>query len=251
MPTSTKLEWHMNVLLALLFFLVAVLYAAVGQGGGSGYLAVMGLVGLPAPAMKPTALALNVLVAAIGTWKYYRAGHFAMRLFWPFAVTSVPFAFLGGRLSLPGAAYQRVVGLILLYAAFRLGRRSDEKKPTSRRLAVVWPLLAGGAIGFLSGLVGVGGGIFLGPLLLLAGWATTRTTMSITAAFVLVNSAAGLMGYVTTAAAFPPALGWWLLVAAAGGWLGAEVGSRRLDPLMLNRLLALVLVVGGLRMLLS
>lgn len=240
----------MNVLLPLLFFLVAALYAAVGQGGGSGYLAVMGLVGLPPPAMKPTALVLNVLVAAIGTWKYVRAGHFAPRLFWPFAATSVPFAFLGGRLVLPGAAYQRLVGLILLYAAFRLGRRG-EKKPAPRRLPVAWPLLAGAAIGFLSGLVGVGGGIFLAPLLLLAGWATTRTTMSITAAFVLVNSAAGLAGYVTTAAAFPPTLGWWLLVAAVGGWLGAEFGSRRMDPLLLNRLLALVLVVGGLRMLLA
>ncbi len=241
----------MNVLLAILFFLVAALYAAVGQGGGSGYLAAMGLVGLPPPAMKPTALVLNVLVAGIGTWKYYRAGHFAPRLFWPFAVTSIPFAFLGGRLVLPGGAYQRLVGLILLYAALRLGRRGDEKTPARHRLPLVWPLLAGAAIGFLSGLVGVGGGIFLAPLLLLAGWATTRTTMSITAAFVLVNSAAGLMGYVTTAAAFPPALGWWLLVAAAGGWLGAEVGSRRLDPGMLHRLLALVLIVGGLRMLLG
>lgn len=241
----------MNVLLALLFFLVAVLYAAVGQGGGSGYLAAMGLAGLPPPAMKPTALVLNVLVAAIGTWKYYRAGHFAPRLFWPFAVTSVPFAFFGGRLALPGETYQRIVGLILIYAAFRLGRRSSEKKPASHRLPVIWPLLAGAAIGFLSGLIGIGGGIFLGPLLLLAGWATTRTTMSITAAFVLVNSAAGLVGYVTTAAVFPSELGWWLLVAAAGGWFGAEFGSRRLDPLLLNRLLALVLIVGGLRMLLA
>lgn len=241
----------MNVLLALLFFLVAVLYAAVGQGGGSGYLAVMGLAGLPPPAMKPTALVLNVLVAAIGTWKYYRAGHFAPRLFWPFAVTSVPFAFLGGRLVLPGAVYQRLVGVILLYAALRLGRSSSEGSPPPHPLPLAWPLLAGAAIGFLSGLVGIGGGIFLAPLLLLAGWATTLTTMSITAAFVLVNSAAGLLGYLTAAAAFPPALRWWLVAAAAGGWLGAEVGSRRLDPSLLKRLLALVLIVGGLHMLLG
>lgn len=246
-----KIGPEMDLLLALLFFLVAALYAAVGQGGGSGYLAAMGLVGLSPLAMKPTALVLNVLVAAIGTWKYYRAGHFALRLFWPFAITSIPFAFLGGRLLLPGSAYQRVVGLILLYAAFRLVRDNNRETTTPHRLPIIWPLFAGGAIGFLSGLVGVGGGIFLGPLLLLAGWATTRTTMSITAAFVLVNSAAGLLGYLTAAGAFPSALPWWLIVAGVGGWLGAEIGSRRLDPRMLNRLLALVLIVGGVRMLLG
>lgn len=241
----------MNVLLALLFFLVAALYAAVGQGGGSGYLAAMGLAGLSPLAMKPTALVLNVLVAAIGAWKYYRAGHFAPRLFWPFAIPSIPFAFLGGRLVLPGSAYQRLVGLILLYAAFRLLQGGGQETPAPRPLPIVWPLLAGAAIGFLSGLVGVGGGIFLGPLLLLAGWATTKTTMSITAAFVLVNSAAGLLGYLTAGGPFPSALRWWLVAAGAGGWLGAEIGSRRLDPGVLNRLLALVLIVGGVRMLLG
>ena len=241
----------MNVLLALLFFLVAMLYAAVGQGGGSGYLAAMGVLGLPPGAMKPTALTLNVLVAAIGTWRFYQAGHFVPRLFWPFAVTSVPFAFVGGRLSLPGVAYQRLVGVILLYAAFRLWRGGGESEGAPRRLSALWPLLAGAAIGFLSGLIGVGGGIFLGPLLLLTGWASTLTTMSITAAFVLVNSAAGLLGYLTTGSAFPAALGLWIVVATAGGWLGAEVGSQRLDPKVLNRLLALVLVVGGVRLLLA
>ena len=241
----------MNVLLALLFFVVAVLYAAVGQGGGSGYLAAMALAGLPPASMKPTALALNVLVAGISSWKFKRAGHFVPRLFWPFAATSVPFAFFGGRLVLPGTAYQRLVGVILLYAAFRLWRGRSTGKRAPRHLPVVWPLLAGAVIGFLSGLVGVGGGIFLGPLLLLSGWATTLTTMSITAAFVLVNSAAGLLGYLTAGAAFPPTVGWWMVVVAAGGWLGAEVGSQRLDPRVLNRLLALVLLLGGLRMLLS
>ncbi len=252
---STRIERvNADILLAGLFFVIAVLYGAVGLGGGSGYLAVMGIVGVPPEIMRPAALTLNILVASIGTWKYVRAGHFSSRIFWPVAAASIPFAFLGGRLSLPGNVYRPIVGLVLLYAAYRLWRSpsSNPSAPAIRAKLPIWiALIAGALIGLVAGLVGMGGGIFLGPLLLLAGWADTRQAMGITAAFVLVNSLAGLAGRLSSVPELPPSMLPWLLVVGVGGWLGAEYGSRRLDPLILRRLLALVLLAGGIRMFIS
>jgi uncharacterized membrane protein YfcA len=242
---------NVDVLLAVIFFLIATLYGAVGLGGGSGYLAAMSLVGVPPEIMRQTALTLNILVASIGTWKYVRAGHFSARLFWPVAAASIPFAFLGGRLSLPGEVYRPVVGAVLFYAAFRLWRSSTrtQSSPQVKKTLPIWiALIAGAAIGMVSGLVGMGGGIFLGPLLLLAGWADTRQAMGITAAFVLVNSLAGLAGRLSSVPELPPSILPWLLVVGIGGWLGAEYGSKRLNPLVLRRLLAVVLLAGAIRM---
>jgi uncharacterized membrane protein YfcA len=239
-----------DALLAVIFFLIATVYGAVGLGGGSGYLAAMGLVGVPPEIMRPTALTLNILVASIGTWKYVRAGHFSARLFWPIAAASIPFAFLGGRLSLPGELYRPIVGAILLYAAFRLWRSSIRRQssPQAETNLPIWiALTAGAVIGLVSGLVGMGGGIFLGPLLLLTGWAGTRQTMGITAAFVLVNSLAGLAGRLSSVPELPPNILPWLLVVGLGGWLGAEYGSKRLNPLVLRRLLSLLLLAGAIR----
>ena len=240
-----------DLLLAVIFFLIATLYGAVGLGGGSGYLAVMGLVGVPPEIMRLTALTLNILVASIGTWKYVRAGHFSARLFWPIAAASIPFAFLGGLLTLPGEFYRPLLGMALLYAAFRLWRSSTPKQSPTQvtpKLPIWIALLAGAAIGLVAGLVGMGGGILLGPLLLLTGWADTRQAMGITAAFVLVNSLAALAGRLTSVPQIPPSIFPWLLVVGIGGWLGAEYGSKRLNPLLLRRLLALVLLAGAVRM---
>ncbi len=240
-----------EILLAVIFFLIATLYGAVGLGGGSGYLAVMGIVGVPPEIMRPTALALNILVASIGTWKYVRAGHFSARLFWPIAAASIPFAFIGGRYTLPGELYRPIVGVVLLYAALRLWRSSGGPQSATQVKAnlPVWiTLVAGAVIGLTAGLVGMGGGILLGPLLLLTGWADTRQTMGITAAFVLANSLAGLAGRLSAVPELPPSIFFWLLVVGIGGWLGAEYGSKRLDPQLLRRLLALVLLVGAVRM---
>jgi uncharacterized membrane protein YfcA len=240
-----------DILLAVIFFLIATLYGAVGLGGGSGYLAVMSLFGVPPEIMRPTALTLNILVASIGTWKYVKAGHFSARLFWPIAAASIPFAFLGGLLSLPGEVYRPIVGVVLLYAAFRLWQSaaSPQTSPKVNAFMPIWiTLIAGAVIGLVSGLVGMGGGIFLGPLLLLTGWADTRQAMGITAAFVLVNSLAGLAGRLSSVPEIPPNIFPWLLVVGIGGWLGAEYGSKRLNAMMLRRLLALVLLAGAIRM---
>lgn len=231
--------------------MAAVLYSSVGHGGASAYLAVMALAGLAPPVMRPSALVLNLVVAAISAIGFARAGWFRWSLFWPFAVTSIPFAFLGGSITLPEAAYKRVLGLVLLFAAYRLWRvfGSGVKEPHPPPLAAA--LLWGAAIGMLSGLTGVGGGIFLSPLLLLAHWAEPKPTAATSAAFIWVNSLAGLLGKPSSLASLPSGIVLWAAAAAVGGIVGAGLGSRRLPSLVLRRLLALVLVVAGGKLLLG
>ena len=185
-----------TIVLAALILLAAMLYSSVGHAGASGYLAVMALLSVAPEAMKPTALTLNIIVATIGTVKFYRAGLFSWYLFWPFALASVPASFVGGYITLPGHWYKTLVGIVLLLAAVTLVRMAHKATEESAASAVpLWAaLLSGAVIGLLSGLTGTGGGIFLSPLLLFMGWAETRATSALSAAFILVNSIAGLTG---------------------------------------------------------
>ena len=244
-----------NVLLAVLIFVAALLYSSVGHGGASGYLAAMALFNISPAIMKPTALVLNLFVAGVGTVRYARAGCFAWNIFWPFALLSVPFAFKGGSWNLPVHVYKIILGLVLLFAAWRLAlRQSAHTPPIQKPVVLPWALVLGAAIGLLSGLTGVGGGIFLSPLLLLLGWADIRKAAGVSAAFILVNSAAGLLGQMSQGhgiESLPQEIFWWVPVALVGGLIGAELGSRRLTPLVMRRLLAAVLVVAGLKMLLT
>jgi len=241
-----------TLLIAGCILVAALLYSSVGHGGASGYLAAMALFGLAPAVMRPTALVLNLLVAAIGTIQFARAGHFSWRLFWPFAATSIPMAFVGGTITLPTTTYKQVLGGVLLVAAFRLflSPKSGTGEAT-RPVPVALALLIGCAIGILSGLTGVGGGIFLSPLLLVFGWTTPKTTAAISAAFIWVNSAAGLLGQLASVHAIPSVALLWAVAAAAGGLVGAHFGSRRLAGVTLRRLLALVLVVAGVKLLLT
>ena len=247
--------WQIAALTGLIFG-AAMLYSSVGHAGASGYLAAMALFGLAPATMRPTALALNIVVATIASIKFYRAGCFSWRMFWPFALGSVPFAFIGGGLVLPSPAYKIVVGLVLFYAAYRLllSTRSPAAPPAapaaSRPFSVPLAVVSGMAIGLLSGLTGVGGGIFLTPLLLFLGWAEPRQAAGVTAMFILVNSIAGLLGNPAGVTAVPSAIVLWAPAAAIGGWIGSEYGSRRLGNRTLRRLLAVVLVIAGLKMIL-
>jgi len=241
-----------TILLTILIFTAALLYASVGHGGASGYLAAMALFNLAPDVMKPTALVLNLFVASVGTIRYAQAGCFSWHIFWPFAVLSIPCAFLGGKWTLPVATYKIILGLVLLFAAWRLAVKQSAHAPTTQKPIVLPAALAlGAAIGLLSGLTGVGGGIFLSPLLLLLGWADVRKTAGVSAAFILVNSAAGLLGHLESVKSLPGQILWWAPAALLGGILGAELGSRRLTPLIMRRMLAVVLVVAGLKMLLT
>jgi uncharacterized membrane protein YfcA len=237
------------VTLAVLVLAISTLYASVGHGGASGYLAAMALLSVNAAAMRPTALALNIIVASIGLYKYWRAGWFSWTVLWPFVVTSIPAAFIGGAIELPVHVYMPLVGAALLYAAFRLYKSSRGALPdVTRSMPRSASLVTGGGIGLLSGLTGVGGGIFLSPILLLGGWCDTRTTSGVAAAFILVNSVAGLAGYVSQGAGLPDFLPVLAVTVVVGGLIGAELGSRRLPLPMVRRLLALVLLIAGLKM---
>lgn len=242
-------------ILALLVLVTATLYAAAGQAGASGYLAAMGLMGLDPAVMKPTALALNILVAAIGTVQFWRAGLFHWRSFYPFGVFGFLFSLLGGAIDLPGRIYHPIVGTVLLLAAVQL-LRSARRRPETAALPPMAPpvlpaLLAGAGIGFVSGVTGTGGGIFLAPLILTFHWVEIRRAAAVTAAYNLLNSTAALAGAYATLNVLPPALPWWLVAAGIGGLIGSTIGSRHLPERALRRLLASVPVISGVKLILS
>jgi uncharacterized membrane protein YfcA len=240
-------------LLAAGMLVAAFGYAAVGHGGASAYLAAMALAGVAPAQMRPIALVLNILVASLATWKFYRAGHFRWRLFWPFAAVSIPFAYAGGAISLPGQAYKFLVGVVLVYAAWQLWRsgRKGEEMRALREPPLAWAMAIGALMGLLAGLTGVGGGIFLSPLLLMLGWAGTKQTSAVAAPFILVNSAAGLLAiFVAGGARLPGYAGVLAAAVLAGGWLGAEYGSRRFANPLVRRVLAVVLALAGAKMIL-
>jgi uncharacterized protein len=242
-----------DVVLGVLFFAAAVLYSSVGHGGASGYLAAMGLAGVPAAIMRPTALVMNVAVSSISLYKFAKSGGFSWRLFLPFAASAMPMAFIGGRIQLPVAWFGVLVGCVLLFSAVRLFLETlslQQKSRVARRPPPVWlALVLGAAIGLLSGLTGVGGGIFLSPLLVLMGWATVRESAAPTAAFILVNSVAGLLGLLSRQPTLPDALPYWVVSVVVGGYIGATFGSRRLGHTALRRALSAVLLIAGAKML--
>ena len=231
-------------LLALAIFIVAVLYASVGHAGASGYIAVLTLFGLGVEAIRPTALTLNILVAAIGFVQWWRAGHFSWALFWPFALLAVPAAFLGGWLYVPSDYLKILIGLVLWFSAWRLLYRKEDpqgiERP-SRSTAVA----SGAGIGFLSGLTGTGGGIFLTPLMLFCRWAKVKEAAAVSSLFILLNSSSGLAGYVQSGRELPD-FAWGLaVVVAVGGFIGSRLGSRHVPVRGIGVLLAVVLVIAG------
>ena len=197
---------------------------------------------------RPTALVLNLFVASIATVQFWRAGHFSWGLFWPFAVTSIPFAFIGGMIKLPTDVYKIVLGLVLLFAAFRLAWSFAQQVPEVRRPNLWLSLAIGAGIGLLSGLVGVGGGIFLTPVLLLMNWSETKTAAGVSALFIFVNSAAGLAGNYSQVSVLPARSLAWIGAAIAGGVVGSLLGAKKFESLMLRRVLAAVLLMAALKL---
>ena len=232
---------------ALLFIaigVIAFLYSSVGHAGASGYIATMTLFGLTPTMIRPTALVLNILVATIGTFQFWKAGHFAWKLFWPFALLSIPAAYLGGYLQPSAAVLRILIGVVLLFSAVRLffwrADPADIRTP-SRPVAIG----TGAGLGFLAGLTGTGGGIFLTPLLLFCQWARIRQAAAVSALFILVNSIGGLLGYFSAVRSIP-SLGMYLgLAAIIGGLVGSHFGSRRFPSRTISILLAIVLTIAG------
>lgn len=248
----------MTAWVTLAIGLVAVLYAAVGHAGATGYTAVMALAGLPSAVIKPTALALNVVVAAIGSVQFARAGHFRRGLFLPLAAASVPCAALGGATTLPTTAFEALLGAVLLVSAARIvvearagaaGRRPEDVAAPARSLPP--PLLAalGGGTGLLSGLTGVGGGVFLTPVLLALRVAPVKQVAGVTAPFILVNSLAGLAGGIAAGGTLPPVSLPVVAVATLGGLVGSQLGAFQLPVPALRLLMAAVLAVASVKLL--
>jgi uncharacterized membrane protein YfcA len=236
--------------LILLFFaigVIALLYSSVGHAGASGYIATMTLFGIAPIVIRPTALVLNILVASIGTFQFWRAGYFSWNLFWPFALFSIPAAYVGGYLQPSASVLKILIGVVLLFSAARLlVRRSDPPQtfPPSRPVAIS----VGAALGFLAGLTGTGGGIFLTPVLLFCRWAHIRQAAAISALFIWVNSIAGLVGYFTKVRTIP-SLGFILAGAAIiGGIIGSHLGSKRFAVRVISLCLAIVLVIAGIKL---
>jgi uncharacterized membrane protein YfcA len=241
---------EITILISCGIAVVAFLYSSVGHAGASGYIAVMTLFGVAVPEIKPMALMLNILVASITAWQFWRAGYFSMKLFLPFAILSVPLAFLGGFLNLPLALLKPVIGIVLLLSAARFVYDPREAENT-RPPATATAFMTGAAIGLLSGFTGTGGGIFLSPLMLLAQWARTKTVAAVSAMFILVNSVAGLAGNFTATRKLPADIWIYLGCVLAGGAAGSYLGSQRFSVLWVKRLLALVLTIAGLKLILS
>jgi uncharacterized protein len=236
-----------EILIILAVFVVAMLYSSVGHGGASGYLAVMALLAVAPEVTRPTALILNLFVASIAFVQFYRAGHFDWRIFLPFAAGSVPFAFLGGMIHLPTTVYKIILGGCLILAALRLSLNLKAEREI--RAPKIWIcLLIGAILGFVSGLVGVGGGIFLTPILLLMNWTETKKAAGISALFILVNSISGLLGNYAQVLKLPAAVYVWIMAAVVGGIIGATLGSYRFNSLTLRRVLAIGLLVGGVKL---
>jgi uncharacterized membrane protein YfcA len=236
-------------ILAALFLAAAALYSTVGHAGASGYLAIMALAGVAPGVMRPTALVLNLLVAALGTYRYWRAGLVRWRVLAPFAAGSMPLAFVGGRIQLPVPGYRALVGVILLASAaviaWRAFTHETQQPEPAPRIPPGTALATGAALGLIAGLSGTGGGIFLSPLVLLLGWAGPRGTAGLAAPFILINSASGLLGLASVTTSLPEGIGWLAAAVLVGGLVGTTLGINRLPARSLLIVLATVLTIAG------
>ena len=238
------------------FFLIAGLYTSVGHAGASGYLAAMALLAIAPETMRPTALALNILVAAFTFYRFAGAGYFSWRASWPFLLGSVPLAALGGSLRLTTAIYYVLAGAALALSAGTLAWRAfgqpQAESPTDHvRIPILPAIGCGAAIGLLSGLTGTGGGIFLSPIIVLAGWAGPRHTGGISAPFILANSAMALAAGTATWASLPAELPWLALAVLAGAAFGTWFGLRKLSTRWLLAAMSLVLVIAAAKLVLT
>jgi len=237
-----------QILFLAVLLVVAFMYASIGHGGASGYLALMAIFGIETNLMKGSALILNIFVAGVAFYHYQKNGHFKWKIFWPFALTSIPFAFLGGTISLDPSLYKKILGVFLIFAVLRiigvLGKDNEE----SNELKLWIALLIGSFIGFFSGLIGIGGGIILSPLILLLHWANMKQTAAISALFILVNSASGLIGLTFSGFEYYDKIYIWIAVAFSGGVLGAYLGAKIFNNKILKYVLAMVLGTASIKL---
>lgn len=230
-------------LFLLILPIVAFMYASVGHGGASGYLAMMALFGFLPETMKPTALLLNLFVAAISFYYYWKNGHFNLKLFLVFAIASIPLAFIGGMIEIDASLYKKILGVLLIFAILKLLNVFGKENDTINEVTLWKGLLVGGIIGFFSGLIGIGGGIILTPIILLMKWGKMKEAAAVSALFIWVNSASGMIGQLSSGVILDPQAFILVGIALIGGILGGYFGSKKLNNKYLRYLLIFVLVL--------
>lgn len=240
---------HTEILFYLLLLLVAFLYASVGHGGASGYLALMALYSFTPETMRPTALLLNIIVSLVAFIQYYRSGHFRWKLFWPFAFTSIPASFAGALIIIDPKLYKIILGILLLFPVIKLAGINFKSEKNIRKQNLLLSLLIGATIGLFSGMIGIGGGIILSPIILLLHWADMKQTAAVSALFIFVNSLAGLAGLFTNGFDYKPEMGIMIAVAFAGGLAGSYFGAKKFETALLKRILAAVLLIAAVKLL--
>jgi len=237
------------ILFYSLLFLVAFLYASVGHGGASGYLALMAIFSMAPEVMKPTALLLNLFVSLIAFIQFYRGNHFRWKIFWPLALASIPMAFIGGMLTIDASIYKKILGIFLLIPVARFLFFANTPASEIKKSNLALSLLIGAGIGFISGLIGIGGGIILSPILLFLKWTDQKQTAAISALFIFANSLSGLAGQFTKGIEFNSNMLLYVLIAFAGGMLGAYFGALRFKQTILKNVLAVVLLLAAFKLL--
>jgi len=233
-----------NIYLFLIILpIISFLYSSVGHGGASGYLALMALFSFAPETMKPTALLLNLFVAGISFYYYYKGGYFNKKLFLSFALTSIPFAFIGGTIEIDASIYKKILAVLLVFAILKMLNVFGKESENIKEVKLWQGLLAGGIIGFFSGLIGIGGGIILTPLILLLHWGNMKEAAAVSALFIWVNSAAGLVGQVSSGVRLELEMFVLVAIALIGGVLGGYLGSKKLNNQKLRYMLAFVLII--------
>jgi uncharacterized membrane protein YfcA len=241
---------QLDILIPFLAILVVVafLYASVGHGGASGYLALMALFSFPVLIMKPTALLLNIFVSGISFWFFKKNNHFNWKLFYPFAIASIPMAFLGGYFTIDATLYKQILGLFLAIAILRMLNIFGKEKHTLKTSNILFSLLIGSAIGLFSGMIGIGGGIILSPVIILLGWGTMKQAAAVSALFIFVNSISGIIGFSVNDGSIPTEAFYFIPIAILGGSLGALYGSQKFNMKTLKYLLAGVLTIAAVKL---
>ncbi|PJB11765.1 MAG: hypothetical protein CO119_10215 [Flavobacteriales bacterium CG_4_9_14_3_um_filter_40_17] len=239
---------EISILFFVLLFVAAFFYASVGHGGASGYLALMALFSFAPETMRPTALVLNIFVSFMAFYQFYRKGFFQWKLFWPFAVASIPAAFIGGLITVDDQIYKRILGVLLLFAIARFLGFGINKDKIQKKQLLSLSLLIGVVIGLFSGMIGIGGGIILSPLILLLGWANLKQTAAISALFIFVNSVSGLAGLVSQDVQFNTLMWAMLSVALVGGMLGSYFGANKFNSNKLKYALSFVLLIASIKL---